>query len=67
MKKKTTSEINLEQSDNIHLIGIGGTGMSGLANCLIHLGHNISGSDMNESDAIKKLKATNITVLMRPY
>jgi len=35
---------------NIHFIGIGGIGMSGIAEILIREGFNVSGSDMSQSD-----------------
>jgi len=40
----------------IHFIGIGGSGMSGIAEVLINLGYEISGSDIQLSKATKKLE-----------
>ena len=40
---------------NIHMIGIGGTGMSGIAEVLLNLGYKISGSDTNENQATHRL------------
>ncbi|HNQ17719.1 MAG TPA: UDP-N-acetylmuramate--L-alanine ligase [Smithellaceae bacterium] len=40
----------------IHFVGIGGIGMSGIAEVLINLGYEISGSDMQSSDITKRLK-----------
>ena len=40
----------------IHLIGIGGTGMSGIAEVLINLGYEVSGSDLHSSNVIERLK-----------
>jgi UDP-N-acetylmuramate--alanine ligase len=40
---------------NIHFVGIGGIGMSGIAEVLINLGFNVSGSDIKESETIDKL------------
>src|SRR5262245_51933436 len=39
----------------IHFVGIGGVGMSGIAEVLLTLGHRVSGSDMTESDATRRL------------
>ncbi len=39
----------------IHFIGIGGIGMSGIAEVLINLGYQVSGSDLNESATTIKL------------
>lgn len=41
---------------NIHFIGIGGSGMSGIAEVLLNLGFNVSGSDLKETDVTKRLK-----------
>lgn len=40
----------------IHFVGIGGIGMSGIAEVLLSLGYNVSGSDVAESANVKKLK-----------
>jgi UDP-N-acetylmuramate--alanine ligase len=34
---------------NIHMIGIGGAGMSGIAEVLARRGHSVTGSDLKES------------------
>lgn len=41
---------------HIHFTGIGGSGMSGIAEVLLNLGYKVSGSDMNESDVIQRLR-----------
>ena len=41
--------------NNIHFVGIGGIGMSGIAELLINLGFSISGSDLTESEITKKI------------
>ena len=41
---------------HIHFVGIGGSGMSGIAEVLVNLGYNVSGSDLNASDATRRLK-----------
>ncbi len=45
---------------NIHFIGIGGAGMSGIAEVLHNLGYSVSGSDLIESPTIKRLSKLNI-------
>lgn len=37
--------------NRIHFIGIGGTGMSGIAKILMNMGYNVSGSDLKVSEA----------------
>ncbi|MBF0191661.1 MAG: UDP-N-acetylmuramate--L-alanine ligase [Magnetococcales bacterium] len=39
-----------------HFVGIGGIGMSGIAEVLLNLGYQISGSDMAENASVKRLK-----------
>jgi len=39
----------------IHFVGIGGIGMSGIAEVLLNLGYGISGSDVQSSDTTKRL------------
>ena len=40
----------------IHFVGIGGIGMSGIAEVLLTLGHRVTGSDLKQSDTTKRLK-----------
>jgi UDP-N-acetylmuramate--alanine ligase len=48
----------------IHFIGIGGIGMSGIADILVNLGYNVSGSDLKENAMTAKLarKGVNIQI-----
>src|SRR5689334_25335899 len=39
----------------IHFVGIGGIGMSGIAEVLLNLGYPVSGSDLRESDVTRRL------------
>ncbi|MGE4232574.1 MAG: UDP-N-acetylmuramate--L-alanine ligase [Bacteriovoracia bacterium] len=48
--------------DPIHFIGIGGIGMSGIAQVLAAQGYPVSGSDLVESDTVKKLRNLGIRV-----
>ena len=47
---------------SIHFVGIGGAGMSGIAEILHNLGYTISGSDQSESATTKALAARGIRV-----
>jgi len=40
---------------HIHMVGIGGTGMNGIAEVLLNLGYEISGTDLNENEATHRL------------
>ena len=46
----------------VFFVGIGGIGMSGIAELLLNLGFNVSGSDINENENITRLKNLNIDV-----
>ena len=41
---------------HIHFVGIGGIGMSGIAEVLLNLGYKVSGSDMRDSDITERLR-----------
>ena len=45
---------------HIHFVGIGGAGMSGIAEVLLNLGYVISGSDLSDSAALKRLAGLGI-------
>jgi len=45
------------KSKKMHFIGIGGVGMSGIAEILINLGYVVSGSDLGISDNTKRLES----------
>ena len=45
---------------NIHFIGLGGSGMSGIAEVLHNLGYVISGSDLANSDTLRRLAGIGI-------
>ena len=47
--------INLSDYKRIHCIGIGGIGLSAIAEILMSRGYEVSGSDMRESDMTEKL------------
>jgi len=40
----------------IHLIGIGGSGMSGIAEILLNLGYRVTGSDVRRTDVVERLE-----------
>ena len=46
---------------HIHFVGIGGSGMSGIAEVLSNLGYVISGSDLSDSATLRRLAALGIT------
>lgn len=53
---------NIKKYKNIHMIGIGGVSMSGIAAILTNWGFNITGSDRTSSDTTNKLTSMGIKV-----
>lgn len=47
---------------HVHFIGIGGSGMSGIAEVLLQLGHVVSGSDLSEGEGVRRLRDAGATV-----
>ena len=64
MKELRPEDRIIENVKKIHLIGIGGSGMCPLAEILHSKGYLITGSDNNESDPIKRIRALGIKVYM---
>jgi UDP-N-acetylmuramate--alanine ligase len=48
--------------DRIHFVGIGGTGMSGIAEVLSNLGYQVSGSDIKGSAVTERLAGLGVTI-----
>ncbi len=48
----------------VHLVGIGGIGMSGIAEVLHNLGYEVRGSDMRDSDSVERLRSLGIKVFI---
>ncbi|MDO9212614.1 MAG: UDP-N-acetylmuramate--L-alanine ligase [Methylococcales bacterium] len=50
--------------ERIHFVGIGGTGMSGIAEVLSNLGYTVSGSDIKESSVTQHLAELGINIVI---
>ena len=48
----------------LHFIGIGGSGMSGIAEVLLSLGYQVSGADLSESASIKRLRTLGAKIVI---
>lgn len=46
----------------IHMVGIGGIGMSGIAQVLINLGYQVSGSDLKQGDILDQLSSSGAKI-----
>jgi len=49
----------------LHFVGIGGAGMSGIAEVLVTLGYKVSGSDLSESSVTRRLAGLGVKVSLR--
>lgn len=59
--KKTLKEY-INKNDTIHLIGIGGVSMSALAELLVSLGANVTGSDQSQTTVTNHLETLGIKI-----
>ena len=50
------------KAQRIHFIGIGGIGMSGIAEILLNLGYPVSGSDLKRSPVTERLSSLGATI-----
>ncbi|MBP7490057.1 MAG: UDP-N-acetylmuramate--L-alanine ligase, partial [Azospira sp.] len=48
---------------HLHFVGIGGSGMSGIAEVMLNLGYQVSGSDLGENAATARLTAQGAKVI----
>jgi UDP-N-acetylmuramate--alanine ligase len=46
----------------VHFIGIGGIGMSGIAEVMLNLGYTVQGTDQSESANVKRLRGKGVTI-----
>jgi UDP-N-acetylmuramate--alanine ligase len=56
--------IDLREPKRLHVVGIGGPGMSAIAIVLAQMGHAVSGSDLREKPILDRLRAAGITVFI---
>lgn len=50
--------------ERIHFVGIGGTGMSGIAEVLVNLGYKVSGSDLKVSGVTQRLEQLGVNIFI---
>lgn len=53
----------MRRVQQVHFVGIGGAGMSGIAEVLLNLGYHISGSDLADNEAVQRLRAGGADVM----
>lgn len=54
----------MRKISQIHLIGIGGVGMGGIAEVLLNLGYQVQGSDLRESAATRRLAGLGASIFI---
>lgn len=57
MKKQASKKLK-----HIHMVGIGGTGMNGIAEVLFNLGYKVSGTDINENETTQRLVSLGVEI-----
>jgi UDP-N-acetylmuramate--alanine ligase len=53
-------ELDLSTPRRVHIVGIGGAGMSAIATVLARMGHRVTGSDLKESRGIERLRLLGV-------
>lgn len=55
-------DIDLSTRRRIHVVGIGGPGMNAVATCLVQMGHDVTGSDIRDSEIVERMRSLGIAV-----
>ena len=63
MKERRMKD-RMRRINTIHFVGIGGSGMSGIAEVLANLGYTVQGSDLKSSDATRRLESLGVRVVL---
>lgn len=64
MSKEFKTQPVFGRTRHIHMVGIGGVGMSGMAEILIHRGYKVTGSDNAQNDTTRRLEEIGATVYL---
>ncbi len=62
MENRVSTQPVFGKTKHIHMVGIGGIGMSGIAEILLHKGYKVSGSDGNVTETTKRLEELGATI-----
>lgn len=54
--------MRFRRTKRIHFVGIGGAGMSGIAQILLNMGYSVTGSDLHESETVRRLREAGARV-----
>jgi UDP-N-acetylmuramate--alanine ligase len=58
------TELDLTRPRRIHVVGVGGTGMSAIATALAAMGHRVTGSDIKSSASLERLRSLGVTAFV---
>lgn len=58
------AELDLSRPRRIHIVGVGGTGMSAIATALAAMGHHVTGSDIKSSAGFERLRSLGVTTFV---
>ena len=61
MNRAGDLELDLTSPRAVHIVGVGGAGMSAIATVLARMGHRVSGSDLRESRPLERLGLLDVT------
>ena len=62
MSASPTSPLDLSEPRTLHVVGVGGPGMSAIAIALAEMGHAVSGSDLRERPVLDRVRAAGVDV-----
>ena len=62
MSATPTAPIDLSEPRSLHVVGVGGPGMSAIAIALAEMGHSVSGSDIRERPVLDRVRAAGVEV-----
>jgi UDP-N-acetylmuramate--alanine ligase len=57
-------ELDLERPRHVHVVGVGGSGMSAIAAVLAGMGHRVTGSDIKTSPVTDRLRAEGVAIMV---
>jgi UDP-N-acetylmuramate--alanine ligase len=60
--RKPASLFKTRHAAHVHFVGIGGIGMSGIAEIMLNLGYKVSGSDLKQSSVTDRLKSLGASI-----
>jgi UDP-N-acetylmuramate--alanine ligase len=56
------AQVDLSTKNRIHGVGVGGPGMSAIAQVLVEMGHEVSGSDIKDSETVQRLREIGVVI-----